>query len=313
MINAVISQLLMTIRGYLFSETIWIKPSSALIFLCGGDIKQKSTGRQLLLNYAKKQISDCHFFLAEDVFKLMEEKNHNLLDTENILAEYADCILIVLESDGAKVELGCFAGNEKLSSKLIVINDDKFKKEKSFINLGPLDKINNESTFKVIESGLQPVIYTPLTKIFESYSIIEALLAKFTQARKKRKLAIKNTDDFQKQSQDRMFFLADLIWIFSPITHKKLVNYILFIFGENFDLKFNRELSFLISLNMIKRFTYDDNVYYYRSINNVNELFCEFGTLEKSLALKKRFLLHCQRTNKVISRVTQKIYANEIS
>lgn len=314
MINDIISKLLTTIRLYLFSETIWIRPSSALIFLCGGDIKKRVTGRKSLLEYAKKHISNCHFFLAEDVFKLLEDKNHNLLDTENTLAEYADCILIILESDGAKVELGSFAGNTKLSSKIIVINDTEFKEEKSFISLGPLDKINKESKFKITEKNVFPVIYAPLgEKIFEAYSKIEILLEEFVKSKKKRKLGIKNTDDFQKASQDRMLFLADLIWIFSPITHKTLVKYILFIFEEDFDLKFNKELSFLISLNMITRFEYRDNTYYYRSIKNEGDLFCEFSTLEKSFNLKKMFLLHFRRTNKSIAEITQAIYENEIN
>ena len=75
----------------------------------------------------------------------------NILDVENLISDFSDYILIILESPSAFTELGAFS-HDKLRSKLVVINDLDFKKEESFINLGPIKAIEEKS-------GQERIIY----------------------------------------------------------------------------------------------------------------------------------------------------------
>src|SRR5690606_22457931 len=65
----------------------------------------------------------------------------DLLTFESDLAKIASLVIIPLESAGAIAELGCFASNDQLREKLLVIISQKHFDKKSFIKLGPLRRI----------------------------------------------------------------------------------------------------------------------------------------------------------------------------
>jgi len=77
-------------------------------------------------------------FYPEELFdELLQRKNQiDLLRLENLLAKSVHVIVIVLESPGAIAELGAFANHRELKKRLVVIVDQKYKKDKSFIMLG---------------------------------------------------------------------------------------------------------------------------------------------------------------------------------
>ena len=76
------------------------------------------------------------------MFLTLQKEGHkgNILDVEHDISEFADHIIIILESPSAFAELGAFA-HAKLRNKLIIINDKKYESENSFINLGPIKAI----------------------------------------------------------------------------------------------------------------------------------------------------------------------------
>ena len=61
-----------------------------------------------------------------------------LLSLEKYLADNSDYIVIVCESMGSAAELGAFVNNVETFSKVIVLQDLKFKNIKSFISEGPI-------------------------------------------------------------------------------------------------------------------------------------------------------------------------------
>ena len=77
-----------------------------------------------------------------------------MLTFEEFLAEVSDVIVLFVESPGSFCELGAFSYAEKLfSDKLIIVIDEKYKGDKSFIITGP--------TAKAEKDGAK-IIYAPL-------------------------------------------------------------------------------------------------------------------------------------------------------
>jgi len=116
------------------------------IFLCGADTGRTDSFRHLLniefQKYAKFNVVYPEFIFAT----LLNQKESNLLELEDELANYVDLIIIPLEGQGTLAEIGAFAVNKKLLPKIIAINDIRYKNAKSFINLGPIDLIKKTSS-----------------------------------------------------------------------------------------------------------------------------------------------------------------------
>lgn len=66
-----------------------------------------------------------------------------------MLAESAHAVAILIDSPGTFTELGAFANHEKLQDKLILVIEPKYKKVKSFINLGPVRYLKKRSQSKI--------------------------------------------------------------------------------------------------------------------------------------------------------------------
>jgi L-fucose mutarotase/ribose pyranase (RbsD/FucU family) len=125
------------------------------IFLCGADIYQKDKIRYKI---AEKMKQNWHFsytydiIYPEDIFDelLYSSKKRDLLSLEGLLADSVDAIVLIPESPGSFAELGAFANDEKLRKKIICLVDKKYKKDKSFINQGPLKLVKKENPHGVI-------------------------------------------------------------------------------------------------------------------------------------------------------------------
>lgn len=114
-------------------------------FLCGSSPDQKSSLRQLIYDRIK---SDPKYNVVFPEF-LFSSKNYqgnfNLLKLENLLADNVDIIILPLEAIGTYCELGAFAVTDNLRKKIIVINEKKYKNQKSFITVGPIELIEKDN------------------------------------------------------------------------------------------------------------------------------------------------------------------------
>lgn len=120
------------------------------IFLCGADTTKKDTIRDLLNTEFKKD-AKFNAVYPEFIFSSLYGKGgSNLLELEDELANYVDVIILPLEGIGTFCELGAFAVNKTLLPKIIAINDIKYKSNKSFINLGPIDLIKSNNPSNLI-------------------------------------------------------------------------------------------------------------------------------------------------------------------
>ena len=110
------------------------------VFLCGKTRQKVNDNRELL----EKNVLDDHgkiTIYSEDLFDIFSNLNLDLLTVEEILLDISSGVVLILESYGSACELGAFSISNTSSKKMIVINDKKRKNDKSFINNGPIAKI----------------------------------------------------------------------------------------------------------------------------------------------------------------------------
>lgn len=131
---------------------IKIKSESTNIFLCGGASNKRELSVRDTLRNGLKDDKRINILYPEDLFiEMMNRyKNYDLLSLEKMLANNSDYIIIVCESAGSLVELGAFTNHDETVSKVIAIIDEKRKRDKSFIMLGPVKVLKNQSDEHVI-------------------------------------------------------------------------------------------------------------------------------------------------------------------
>ena len=116
------------------------------VFLCGG--ADKNNIRNRVRTYLEKERFQVLY--PEDLFMdmLNRDKNSDLLEYENLLADSADVVCIICESMGSAVELGAFVQSEKFEQKLIVCMNQKYARDKSFIMMGPVKHLEKKNKQK---------------------------------------------------------------------------------------------------------------------------------------------------------------------
>lgn len=182
------------------------------IFLCGADVTNEDTIR---FKIAKILLSSNWFYpydiiYPEDIFDelLYSSKTSDLLSLEALLADSVDAIVLIPESPGSFAELGAFANDEKLRKKLICVVDEKYRKDKSFINQGPIKLIKKENSF-----GL----------VFIDPNDIQKDIDKIHLAiRKMKKISIKRSDKISLLQLEN--FLLPSIYLLEPVSKDTLVN-----------------------------------------------------------------------------------------
>ena len=135
------------IRDHIFVPSFSLKRT---VFLCGADLSDNKTGRHKMAKLFKKY-PRYELLYPEDIFDdlMAGQGQYSLLELENILADSVDSIVLFPESPGSFAELGAFANNSRLASKLICVGQKRYAKKKNFINYGPVRLIKVSDTGKV--------------------------------------------------------------------------------------------------------------------------------------------------------------------
>jgi hypothetical protein len=196
------------------------------IFLCGKDINDKSS-----IRYKVAQALTNHFWYSnsydliypEDIFDelLYSSNSTDLLSLENLLADSVDAVVVIPESAGSFAELGAFANNEKLREKMICLIDVKYKRDKSFINQGPVKlvkSVNKDAVVYIDESK----IGVSLSSKIDSFSFLarDIEIDKLVSAiRKIKKVSVKNKITLLQLDR----FLLPTIFLLEPVDKSILV------------------------------------------------------------------------------------------
>ena len=226
------------------NKRFYYSKENYIIFVCGASVNSdnKINARKNFLKYSEKHLKEYDFFIAEN-FLFTEETNTDLLSLEDKMAGYSDCIMIFLESFSAGAELGAFSIKDSIAQQLLVINDIDHKDNGSFIEKGPLAKVNQVSKFA-------PVIYCKLNMALEAIPQIKNTIEKNHKTRNEC-VEIFDLNSFNALSPKRkLLFLLDLITLFCPITKRELVLLLKELFGEG-SYKIDEELSMLFSMKYI--------------------------------------------------------------
>lgn len=177
------------------------------IFLCGGSGKEEEKFRRKVGEKISRRLSNYKYsvYYPEDMFieLILGYQKKDLLTLENLLADSANAVVILLQSPGTFTELGAFTNYQKLNNKIIVVIDPRFARKRSFINLGPVRFLKTKTKSKVL---FIPMDNSNLKKLVEQITNTARDMAKHS-------LPIR---DLTNPIFAYRFYLA-LIYIFEPI------------------------------------------------------------------------------------------------
>ncbi len=199
------------------------------VFLCGGKRKLNDNRSMIAKHVGKSKRRESYY--SEDLFTFLE--NLDLLTFEEILLEISTAVVIIVESWGSACELGAFSYVDKNLDKLLVINDRDFKYEKSFINEGPLKKIQEFNKQK------QRVFFEKFTKRTDNTLVISNELSQEIQKLPPKKtfksgsFNVDNGELFIFDISYLMWTLFDLIKMFGTININNTYELVIRIYNVN--------------------------------------------------------------------------------
>lgn len=152
----------------------------------------------------------------------------------------------------------------------MAVNDVEHKGKTSFINDGPLAKLDKRSRFK-------PTVFIDFHTILSAMPEIESRLGRIKRQRRQRV----DVSDYKKLKQERpkiwLFYIHDLIYFFSPITHSELITLLKLFYGDN-NYSLTTELALLDTLGLTS--TLAD--IYYVSMPSVRTTFFAFEGINRT-------------------------------
>ena len=235
------------------------------VFLCGkaySENKYDESNRGIIDAYLKTKTEDAFIVLSEKMWEDNFNSSIDLLTFEEFLAEVSDTIILLAESPGTFCELGAFAYAEKLfSSKLIIVIDERYKAEKSFINTGPVAKAKKDGA-KVISAPLKGTGLLSSAALRETIdSLTRKYASKYSLSNKKKP----NTESNSVLINTFILEILELIKILEPISRKDLMDlykrikeFSTFTFvksnGERFhsEIKYDYIIKLLLTVELIK-------------------------------------------------------------
>lgn len=194
------------------------------VFLCGkaflsSDEYDKSN-RGIIDKYLTTKSKDVFIVLSEKLWEDSFNSSIDLLTFEEFLAEVSDVIILFVESPGSFCELGAFAYADKLfSGKLIIVIDEKYKEDKSFIITGPTAKAKKDGA----EVIYAPLLGTGLLSSADLRKVIDKKLYEFASKNDANNKRIPNQSDGKLFVNTFIIELLELIRILQPVSRKDLI------------------------------------------------------------------------------------------
>lgn len=230
------------------------KSPSPFIFLCGAN-KQNgglSERRVALERFLTREVPESRSIVAERFIEFLEKskKKQNLYDIEQTISGFADVIVIVLESYSAFTELGAFATKD-LRQKLFVINDEEFRGQSSFINLGPISAVSEVDQDAVGWYKMDPFGVENGDGIGDIFSALKkSVLSRLPKNESLDNLKLKPAGPINRWA---FSFCHDLIFLSRKVTTKELVLIYEFLFGKGDFDSLSTYNALLTSLGLAKK------------------------------------------------------------
>lgn len=219
------------------------------IFLCGKEYNnEEKTNRELVEELYKKHRKDVICVFSENLWEnfhiSLKDSSMELLSFEEFLAELSDGIIIFLESYGTVSEFGSFVMEDSLLEKMVVFNERSFKNERTFLNLGPLKKLEKYSE--------ESVIHVDMNAIFSN----EKTSAKLFKIANTKTVEINKEQEKIKLSSF-IIEILELVWLFQPISKEDLIEIYLYIKEFEKYRFFSTKKLYNININQVITFLKD--------------------------------------------------------
>lgn len=151
--------------------------SKKTIFLCGKNVKRKDSKRKLVASaiLKSKKKHEYDVLMPEDFFGYLHRgvNSYDLDSMERELAKSVDYIIVIPESEGSVSELNAFIQHKSLLSKIMCLLIDAPKKAESYLALGPIKKLRNETgkVFKLSSAKGFDVLQNEILKAIEEMPV----------------------------------------------------------------------------------------------------------------------------------------------
>lgn len=229
------------------------------VFLCGkGKVKSdeySKTNRGLIQRYISNKIPMVSFAISEHVWNDLYKTDTDLLTFEVFLAEVSDYIILFVESMGSACELGAFTfDNKSFMKKLIIVLDEKYQYDESFIKTGPVMKA---------QKGGASIVYANLTGgLFASNALRNKVDEIVGEMSRKKQVNINLCKD-KIMVYAFILEILEIIKLFQPVQSEKIIHLYKDIKGfdtfklirnngEKFDIKIQYIINFLVAVDFIE-------------------------------------------------------------
>lgn len=206
------------------------------IFLCGADINDSKSTRYKVAQLFEDWWSKYYYriYYPEDIFDelLYSSESKDLLSLEGLLAKSVDVIIMIPESPGSFAELGAFANDENLRKKMICILDMKYKKNRSFINQGPVKLVKNVNPSNVLFLDLKNIDQNKK----QIQSVIKELIK--TNFINKKKITLLQADSF----------ILPILYLLEPVNRLTISKILKFAMNEDEENAYQATYSGLTTL-----------------------------------------------------------------
>lgn len=214
-----------------------LKGIPKFVFICGKQIRDENTGKiheeeRLIKEKNKRYLIKKDLIeykvpidgftqdrnvvlpvLSEELYNGKSEAILDLLTFEKILCKLSDEVLLIIESDGTKCELGAFAADDDLAKKLCIINDIEYENTNSFISQGPIRKV------KEITGPIIHVNYSDFDRFLSNLSIKQYL----DKIKAKKVEYIPNINGNALDVKNLIYELLAIFELFEPLTESEIV------------------------------------------------------------------------------------------
>ncbi len=240
------------------------------VFVCGkqilgcegemGENLLNETNKRGRIVEAIKEISSKRpaFSIVAEQLLSVELAQNDSLTFEGLIAEVSDEIVLIVESAGTICELGAFSFSDKINKKIFVLNDLKHEEDNSFINRGPIKKLR-----RINPSNVN---YVDFTVDWKSITVLQDYYKRITSIRRKYIVGTTENGVYHINVKDLIIELLAIIEIYQPIVDKD-VNELYKFFKGKYKIKSDIKI---------------------KSINQVIELLCEIGILQRDGEVVKK-------------------------
>lgn len=245
--------------------------NTPIVLLCGGKVDFKISVNDPEPPQASLRHAITNFCTAYEVFRPEEITSwhqdavfKDLMSFELELASICSLVVIILESEGALVELGAFSQLPELSEKIVAICPSQFKNAVSFINLGILRFIAEKAP-----TNVKTYPWEPKNPDGISLDVVADVAADIQdELDKLPKSQVLKVD----QRAHVMVLICELLRLFTALKEHEILDYL-----ERLGVTISKEnlkgkLFLLQNFRLIKTKDYSDALFFMRGTESYHKL-----------------------------------------